>query len=712
MDYRNLLKESNRAVRERYLLTTERIREIASGKSEVVGEALAGYFQKTAIFLEHCCAVYAAVERDILKQCTLEELQQENRHFYKDIMPENYGSSFANPAYAVEMLGEEYGRILSFLYTELRSQRVFIFEQNLEKITILNELFIEIYCMFESEEVSYRQIKDTIYWFLYDYADLWVGWRVREMLDPSLDFASSIVMEADLTDPRYLYAYGEYVSDNELKMAEYLGSLPQEEIDEIAFTYTDGYREGFVLKNVDLSTKKTVNIRYHLGFERVIRAAVLQFRQMGLEPVMYRAAVNTLNKRRGLKVGYLSSSPNEQFEYDHRFDEAVYLDKRMIDRKLSCMRKVYEEYAQEAEGFAGPACFEVFGETPFEPESKEQAYRLSERQQNLLTEFSAESNGLINEFIRQEERSFTIIAYPLPSIGEAFEEIFEEVRKVNTLDKKKYKDIQQAMIQVLDQAECVRIMGRGRNMTNLSISLTELDDPETQTKFENCLADVNIPVGEVFTTPRLAGTDGLLHVNEVCLNGLHYKNLRLQFKDGMVTEYSCDNFEDEEEGKKFIRENLLFHRETLPMGEFAIGTNTTAYVMAAKYGIMAKLPILIAEKMGPHIALGDTCYSYSEDVKVYNPDGKEIIARDNECSIVRKENPKKAYFNCHTDITIPYEALGRIVAVNKERVEIPIILDGRFVLDGTLELNAPFRSGGGETGLSGIVEKEEKGETE
>lgn len=712
MDYRNLLKESNRAVRERYLLTAERIREIASGKSEVVGEALAGYFQKTAIFLEHCCAVYAAVERDILKQCTLEELQQENRHFYKDIMPENYGSSFANPAYAVEVLGEEYGRILSFLYTELRSQRVFIFEQNLEKITILNELFIEIYCMFESEEVSYRQIKDTIYWFLYDYADLWVGWRVREMLDPSLDFASSIVMEADLTDPRYLYAYGEYVSDNELKMAEYLGSLPQEEIDEIAFTYTDGYREGFVLKNVDLSTKKTVNIRYHLGFERVIRAAVLQFRQMGLEPVMYRAAVNTLNKRRGLKVGYLSSSPNEQFEYDHRFDEAVYLDKRMIDRKLSCMRKVYEEYAQEAEGFAGPACFEVFGETPFEPESKEQAYRLSERQQNLLTEFSAESNGLINEFIRQEERSFTIIAYPLPSIGEAFEEIFEEVRKVNTLDKKKYKDIQQAMIQVLDQAECVRIMGRGRNMTNLSISLTELDDPETQTKFENCLADVNIPVGEVFTTPRLAGTDGLLHVNEVCLNGLHYKNLRLQFKDGMVTEYSCDNFEDEEEGKKFIRENLLFHRETLPMGEFAIGTNTTAYVMAAKYGIMAKLPILIAEKMGPHIALGDTCYSYSEDVKVYNPDGKEIIARDNECSIVRKENPKKAYFNCHTDITIPYEALGRIVAVNKERVEIPIILDGRFVLDGTLELNAPFRSGGGETGLSGIVEKEEKGETE
>ena len=128
------------------------------------------------------------------------------------------------------------------------------------------------------------------------------------------------------------------------------------------------------------------------------------------------------------------------------------------------------------------------------------------------------------------------------------------------------------------------------------------------------------------------------------------------------------------------------------MGEFAIGTNTTAYVMAARYDIMNKLPILIAEKMGPHVALGDTCYSYAEDVRVFNPDGKEIVSRDNECSVLRKENPKKAYFNCHTDITIPYEALGRIVAVSKERVEVPIILDGRFVLDGTLQLNAPFQN--------------------
>ena len=56
------------------------------------------------------------------------------------------------------------------------------------------------------------------------------------------------------------------------------------------------------------------------------------------------------------------------------------------------------------------------------------------------------------------------------------------------------------------------------------------------------------------------------------------------------------------------------HHPKLAMGEFAIGTNTTAYVAAQKYNIADKLPILIAEKMGPHFAVGDTCYSWSEAV--------------------------------------------------------------------------------------------------
>ena len=117
-------------------------------------------------------------------------------------------------------------------------------------------------------------------------------------------------------------------------------------------------------------------------------------------------------------------------------------------------------------------------------------------------------------------------------------------------------------------------------------------------------------------------------------------------------EYSCKNFDDSEKNRLLIKQNLLYNHDTLPLGEFAIGTNTTAYVMAKKFGIIQRLPILIVEKMGPHFAVGDTCYSRSEDHKLYNPDGKEIIARDNEISLLRKTEPDKAYYNCHTDISV------------------------------------------------------------
>ena len=236
----------------------------------------------------------------------------------------------------------------------------------------------------------------------------------------------------------------------------------------------------------------------------------------------------------------------------------------------------------------------------------------------------------------------------------------------------------------------MEIKGQNGNETDIIIHLHTLADIKKQTNFENCVADVNIPVGEVFTSPVLAGTGGVLHVKKVYLNGLQFKDLKLVFDCGQVIDYSCSNFETEEENRAYIEDNILHHHVKLPMGEFAIGTNTTAYVAAEKYGIADKLPILIAEKMGPHFAVGDTCYSWAEDIAVYNPDGREIIARDNEISSLRKEDISLAYYGCHTDITIPYEELGSIRVIDDEGEGRSIIEKGRFVLPGAEELNRPF----------------------
>ena len=158
----------------------------------------------------------------------------------------------------------------------------------------------------------------------------------------------------------------------------------------------------------------------------------------------------------------------------------------------------------------------------------------------------------------------------------------------------------------------------------------------------------------------------------------------------MIIDYNCKNFGEEAENKKFIKEKLLANRDTLPLGEFAIGTNTTAYVAAKKLEIEDVLPILIAEKTGPHFAIGDTCYSMEEDVVSYNPNGKQIMAKENEMSALRKTDMSKAYFQCHTDITIPYDELLELTAVEESGKENAIIQNGRFVLPGVEELNKPF----------------------
>lgn len=690
--------EEREILQERLELALLRIREIP-GEDFQGAELLPWkeYFTTVAKFLLLIEDTRQFLEQGKQATATRKELQQRNRALYEDILPENYENSFANPAYAVKMLGEEFGVLVSFLYTEMRSLIGFTYEGRLDELVIRMELFSEVYAAFVYEQQenhklpTYAAIREILYWFVSDYADVAAEERVREMVCPENNFAAAILRTADFTDLRYLYAYGEYVGENELKMAEFMNSLPEEIINTMADTYTEGYRIGFEVTGKDLSKKAVVDVRYQLGFERMMRRALENFEKMGLQPVIYRAATSILYNPSIYKNGFYSVSPNRQYEFDHKDDKALFLDKMYCSRKLEVMHTAFEKYKKEARGYAGPAVVETFGEKEFEPVNKPESLKMTDEQSALLVENRTQMGQLQRRYIIEEERSFTIIAFPIPEVGDCFEELFRETIQINTLDYKKYQRIQQTIIDALDQADHCEIKGCNGNHTDLKVNLWKLKNPAKETIFENCVADVNIPVGEVFTSPVLEGTNGVLHVTRVFLNGLEYKDLEITFENGKIQNYNCANFATEEENKAFIRENILFRHKTLPLGEFAIGTNTTAYVAAKKLGVESKMPILIAEKMGPHFAVGDTCYSHAEEVKVYNPDGKEIVARDNEVAALRSVNPSKAYFNCHTDITIPYDELAELTAVKKDGDRITIIQNGRFVLPGTEELNEPLQ---------------------
>ncbi|MBR6404169.1 MAG: aminopeptidase [Eubacterium sp.] len=690
----------NMDFKERYELAISRIKDIPDEcRAADNGHGL--YLDFFAVGAEYILGVVENSEEIREKgvyNISEDVLDEVNTSNYVDILPDNYDTSYSNPDYAEDKL-KIYGPVLSFVSAELHALPVIIYGAScdgeldyikLKPVIYLLELYLELYGMFCSEELpTLKNVEEAIYYYAFDYIEEFSFARMEETLVPDYDSVASYICDkADLSDSRYLYMYGDYISENEKVLSEYLAELDDDEIERMASTYTDGFRRGFDVMGIDFSGKKTVNIRYHIGQERIVRAAIGQFAKMGLEPILSRCAFSRLVRKGVVKQGYESGSPNMQFEYDHRLDDRFFLDGRFVERRINASREAYKEFSENAEAYAGPAVIETFGEKQFSPVVKESVQSYTDKQNELFTSMYNKLGQLSNEFIPGDSYSFTIIAFPLPEIGEGFEEIFQETMVINTLDNEKYKGIQQSMIDVLDKADSVHVLGMNGNHTDISVKLRRLKNPEKETQFENCTADVNIPLGEIFTSPVLCGTNGVLNVKKSYLNGYSFENLEFTFEDGRVKDYSCGNFEDVKAGKRYIKEAILFNHETLPIGEFAIGTNTHAYAMAQKFGILEKLPILIVEKTGPHFALGDTCYSHMEEHAVYNPDGKEIISRENDYSLLRDTEPDKAYFNCHTDITIPYNELGRLYTVNQDGSETDIIREGRFVLPGTEELNA------------------------
>lgn len=672
MGYREFRQKKNELYGERLELVMERISQIAA-QTEMDG-AFDSYFRQEAEFILLLYEIVQKGAKDAFENLSVKEGAQENRRLYEDIIGDSYAGSFGNPTYAQEVLGEEYGSIFCELYAAIRSCIPTLYQGDFERLCVFAELFVEMYNSMEDEDVTPAALLADRASFAHDNLDIFADASVRRLIDPEDDYFTKILMEADLSDPSYLYRYGLYVGENECRISEYLNTFSEDEIQAMADTYTEGYRIGFEATGKDLSIKTTVEVRYPVGFERMVRGAVKNFEKMNLRSV----------------TKPYSTSPNKQYDFDHKEDRALWLDKAFVERGLEARRAAFEQRKTMARGYAGPAVIEVFGEEPFSPETKKERLTYDKKQQELCVYESSRNSQLVNEYIIGEERSFTIIAYPVPEIGEKFQEIFAETVKINTLDYTKYQRMQQKIIDVLDTGDKVHIVGANGNKTDLYVNLYKLQNPEKETIFENCVADVNIPVGEVFTSPVLKGTEGKLHVSQVYLNELNYENLEIDFKDGMITQYTCSNFASEKENQKYIFDNVLMHHETLPMGEFAIGTNTTAFRMARIYDIAAKMPILIAEKTGPHFAVGDTCYSYEEDIVTYNPDGKAIVARDNSISALRKEDPSKAYFSCHTDITIPYDELGAITVIRSDGTGQDIIRDGRFVVPGTEELNEPL----------------------
>ncbi len=389
---------------ERYELTIERVNTIVN--EETVSEQFRDYFQKTAKFILEISQILKRLQEKPTESCSIEALKEENAHIYNDIMRESYYTSYANPAYAVSVLGDELGRLLCFLYAELRGEIAYVYEKKLLYLTIYNELFIEIYNCFEEVEVpSYKELREIIYWFVNDYCDVFVADWIEAQINPEKNFAADIISNSDLSDVSYLYKYGEYISEHEWKTVEYLNLLSQEKIDQMAESYMEEY---FVKQKTDLWNKSIVDVPYEIGTERVIKSVIEKLEAAGKQVTIYRAAVSAIIKDKDYKSGFYGTHANAQYEYDHNDDQGIFLNKKIVERKLEVIKNTYEQLKDFAFNHGAPAALQTAKETIVSPEKNEAAISLTEKQENHLELYKSKSEQLMKQYRNVQETLISI----------------------------------------------------------------------------------------------------------------------------------------------------------------------------------------------------------------------------------------------------------------------------------------------------------------
>ncbi len=668
---------------ERLALVLDGLRGSAAAK-----DAPEGLSEITAI-AEHMAVIYELTTKGTWRKMSADEKKECLDRVYGCFEEKCYERSILNPSVSAKAYGNTYAQVISTVAFELTETLPYLMRGIRKPYLYVCELAAEIFGHIAMDGVD-RGIKQSLYYYTHDYFREYTQLRLYEKYAADgVRYVGDTVKRA-AEDESALYDFGVPVPQEAVEIHRFLAKQPQETIDEMAGVWVRGFVDSFETMRIDRTEKKSVAIRTFLGFERVTARAMELFDKEGLKPLAWLQSSLLVNRVAIQAAGICSNAVNRQAEYDHRNDAFSVLQRPLLEVCLAALTESMEEHKEVLAAHAGVAVQEIFGLPDIEFKNKRPVPVAGGRTSAYLNELRGRIIALSTKYIDPEKRTFTIIAYPVPAVGVNFNEVFRETIVCNSLPNERYKTIQQKLIDVLDRGDYVTVKGRGANETDIKVMLHKLTDPKAQTNFENCGADVNIPVGEVFTSPVLTGTEGTLHVTKVYIEGVSYKNLRLTFKDGRIAAYSCENFPTESENKNFLDETILMHHDTLPIGEFAIGTNTVAYAMGIRCNVQDKLPILIAEKTGPHFAVGDTCYSHSEDHVVYNPDGKEIIARENEVSALRSEDMSKAYMNCHTDITIPYDELDSIVVHTADGKSYDIIRGGRFVVPGTEELNRPL----------------------
>lgn len=622
--------------------------------------------------------VYSALEilQEDRANMTATERAEQNRFLFAELADDNYSQSLLNPDHLHRVQPSGSAAVLTALLGVFQSARQDAVFGRARLVLRKADLLLALQDLLAADPADGEAVLSFWSSFELEHLPEQVEGEIKaRVASGSANVFEQILKKANGTEFSWLYDYGCYIDPKELELAQFLFAYPEDQLEAMAGRIVSAFLHGFISQSRDRRGRQGVIFSYQVGQEALAQKVLQELEARGLYAVVS-------------EPGTLLSSG--RYALDHAFDQllpacaqpAQWLE--TLEEALDIAAAAHKHRLLDLCGMVGIG---QFGQPPAGMKKAEHAFTPTSAQMELFRRIAALRRSKEAEYLAPSDLSFCKVAFPNLHFAEQFPAVFADIFAMNLVESEPYERIQQLIIDALDRCAYVRVLGSAGNNTDLVVSLSALKNPERETNFLNCGGDLNIPHGEIFTTPVLQGTEGTWHVPEVYLRGRYFKDLTLVFAEGRITHYSCQNFLDPAKNREYIHRELLFPHDSLPMGEFAIGSNTRAYQIAKKHDLFPRLPILIAEKMGPHLAIGDPCFARGEEAPVYNLfDKKEMVARANEIAAQGGD----VYTNKHIDITLPYDQIALLAGYTHAGEELAIIRDGRFVLAGTEPLNEPL----------------------
>lgn len=298
--------------------------------------------------------------------------------------------------------------------------------------------------------------------------------------------------------------------------------------------YKYSYIGGFSVKDPRIEKLANILINYSVRLQKGEKVLIENF---GLQRELVIALV-----REAYKVG---GYPFVSLK-DHQVDRALLLgaEEEQFDRMAAFEANVMKEM----DAYIGLRSGDNINEWADIPDDKMKVHGQTIGQK-------------VHRDIRVPKTRWVVLRYPNTSMAqlakmstEAFEDFYFDVC---TLDYGKMDKAMDALVELMNRTDKVRITGPG---TDLTFSIKDI--PAIK-----CSGQMNIPDGEVYTAPVKNSVNGTISYNTPSpYHGFTFENVQLTFKDGKIIDAKANDTEritkifDTDEGARYI-------------GEFAIGVN-------------------------------------------------------------------------------------------------------------------------------------------